>query len=82
MFYGKNLIVSIPILIQRIIKRFAKKCLKEFCEMMKNDGSQEKYLNQFIEETKKHNGLRKQSVLDVLPELKEIFSQAEISYKL
>ena len=49
--------------------------LKEFCGMMKNDSTYEKYLGQFIEETKKHDSLRKQSVLDVLPELKEFFSQ-------
>ena len=48
--------------------------LKEFCKMMRNDDTQEKYLGQFIEETKKHDSLRKQSVLDVLPELKEFFS--------
>ena len=47
--------------------------LKEFCEMIKNDSSQEKHLNQFIEETKKHDKLRKQSVLNVLPELKTFF---------
>ncbi len=48
--------------------------LKEFCEMIKNDTSQEKHLGQFIEETKKHDNLRKQSVLDVLPELQTFFS--------
>jgi len=49
------------------------KILKEFCEMIRNDSSQEKYLNQFIEETKKHDELRKQSILDVLPELTPFF---------
>ena len=48
--------------------------LKEFCEMIKNDQTQEKYFDQFIEETKKHDSLRKQSVLDVLPELTAYFS--------
>ena len=48
--------------------------LKEFCEMIKNDDTQEEYLPQFIEETKRHDRLRKQSVLDVLPELKSFFS--------
>ena len=47
---------------------------KEFCEMIKNDHTREKYFNQFIEETKKHDSLRKQSVLDVLPELTAYFS--------
>ena len=41
--------------------------------MIRNDSSQEKHLNQFIEETKKHDELRKQSVLDVLPELTPFF---------
>ena len=48
--------------------------LKEFCGMIKNDNSQEKHFDQFIEETKKHDSLRKQSVLNVLPELKTYFS--------
>ena len=47
--------------------------LKEFCEMIKNDNTQEKYLGQFVEETKKYDSLRKQSVLDVLPELSPFF---------
>lgn len=51
------------------------KVLKSLCDMMKNDTSQEKYFNQFIEETKKHDNIRKQSVLSVLPELKTYFSQ-------
>ena len=48
--------------------------LKEFCEMIRNDSTQEKYLNQFIEKTKKYDSLRRQSVLNVLPELKNHFS--------
>ena len=48
--------------------------LKEFCEMIRNDSTQEKYLNQFIEETKKYDSLRTQSVLNVLPELKLYFN--------
>ena len=47
--------------------------LKGFCNMIKNDNSQEKYLNLFIKETKKHDILRQQSVLDVLPELNDLF---------
>ena len=48
--------------------------LKEFCEMIKNDDTQENRLNQFIKRTKQYDKLRKQSVLDVLPELKTYFS--------
>ena len=47
--------------------------LKEFCKMIKNDDSQEKFFRQFVEKTNKHDSLRKQSVLDVLPELKTFF---------
>ena len=48
--------------------------LKEFCEMIKNDDTQEQNLPLFIEETKKHDRLRKQSALKVLPELKPFFA--------
>lgn len=48
--------------------------LKEFCEMIRNNDTQEKYFEQFIKETKVHDSLRKQSVLDVLPELKVYFN--------
>ena len=48
--------------------------LKEFCKMIKNDSSQEKYFPQFIEETKKHDKIRRQSILNVLPDLKEYFA--------
>ena len=47
--------------------------LKEFCGMIKNDNTHEKYLSQFIEKTKEYDSFRKQSVLDVLPELTEFF---------
>ena len=47
--------------------------LKGFCQMMKNDNTQERHICRFIEETKKHDRLRKQSVLDVLPELEAYF---------
>ena len=50
------------------------KILKEFCEMIKKDNSQEKHFDHFIKETKAHDSLRKQSVLDVFPELKEYFA--------
>lgn len=47
--------------------------LREFCRMIQTDSSQEKHLPQFIEETKKHDRLRRQSVLKVLPELSRFF---------
>ena len=37
-------------------------------------GAKAKHFNQFIEETKKHDNLRGQSVLKVLPELAPFFS--------
>ena len=49
------------------------KVLKSFCELIKNDTTQERYFNQFVEETKKHDSLRKQSVLSILPELEPFF---------
>ena len=48
--------------------------LKEFCEMVKNDDREEHHLQHLIENTKKYDSIRKQSVLDVLPELKEYFA--------
>ena len=50
------------------------KILREFCEMIKNDDTQEKNLSEFIIKTKQLDKIRNQSVLDVLPELKEYFS--------
>ena len=49
------------------------KVLKSFCEMIKNDNSSEKYFERFIKETKAHDKIRNQSILDVLPELKTFF---------
>ena len=49
--------------------------LKEFCEMIRNDDTQEKHFEQFIKETKAHDALRKQSVLDALPELEIYFNK-------
>ena len=48
--------------------------LKSFCEMIRNDNTQEQHFSQFIEETKKHDQVRKQSIVDVLPELQPYFS--------
>ena len=48
--------------------------LRGFCAMIKNDGSHEKYWPEFIQKTKRMDRIRKQSVLNVLPELKEHFS--------
>ena len=50
------------------------KILREFCAMIQKDNSQEEHFDRFIKETKAHDSLRKQSVLDVLPELKEYFA--------
>lgn len=50
------------------------KVLKSFCMMIRNDNAQEKYFDQFIKETKSHDILRKQSVVNVLPELMPFFS--------
>ena len=47
--------------------------LKQLCEMIRNDNSSEQFLNQFVKETKTHDKLRKQSILDVLPELTPFF---------
>ena len=47
--------------------------LREYCAMMKNDESQAWRLSQFIEQTKKYDQARKQSVLKVLPEFKSLF---------
>ncbi|MCZ0931573.1 MAG: twitch domain-containing radical SAM protein [Oligoflexia bacterium] len=48
--------------------------LKDFCEMIKNDDSQEKHLPEFVIKTKQMDKVRNQSVLNVLPELKEYFA--------
>ncbi len=46
--------------------------LKEFCGMIKN--SEEPGLSEFVEQTKKHDSLRGQSILRVLPEFQPFFS--------
>ena len=48
--------------------------LKEFCKMIKNENNYEQYLPEFVKRTKLLDQVRKQSVLDVLPELKEYFA--------
>ena len=68
-----------PLHVDWTLKRI--QILREFCEMIKNDNSREQYLDQFIEETQKYDKLRKQSVLDVLPELKSFFTGLNYSQK-
>ena len=49
--------------------------LKSFCGMMKTGASRKRDLIQFIEETKKHDTLRNEFVLNVLPELRIFFDE-------
>ena len=51
------------------------KRLREFAEMIRQDSSQEQYFESFVKETKAHDSLRNQSVIHVLPELKEFFPE-------
>ena len=46
--------------------------LKELCKMIKQS-SDESRLKEFVEMTKKHDRLRKQSILKLVPELKPVF---------
>ena len=49
------------------------KMLREFSGMIRKDSSQEQHFEDFIKETKTHDALRKQSVTQVLPELRSFF---------
>lgn len=48
--------------------------LREFAEMIRQDSSQERHFSAFIKETKAHDNLRNQSVVQILPELSRFFS--------
>ncbi|MCZ0932205.1 MAG: twitch domain-containing radical SAM protein [Oligoflexia bacterium] len=48
--------------------------LRGFCEMIRNESEQERFFKKFIQETKKYDKLRNQSVTKVLPELKQFFN--------
>lgn len=50
------------------------KHLRGFCEMIRNESGKEKFFEKFIQEAKKYDSLRNQSITKVLPELARFFT--------